>query len=144
MSFAKKTITLVIGLAMIGGTIGAAAAETPWQRDHPWREEVNDRLALKIGASMPNCARARSLPGEPASCREDAPYSHEERAMAGFDQRPSDPRRAPRAQSAGERGEPRDRPLSALLRRESFGARRRGSPPRLNVRRCYSRFLLGG
>jgi len=44
MSFAKKTITLVIGLAMIGGSIGAAAAGTPWERDHPWRAQVNDRL----------------------------------------------------------------------------------------------------
>ena len=86
MSFAKKTITLVIGLAMIGGSIGAAAAGTPWERDHPWRAQVNDRLdtqnrrvnaELRQGEITP--WRARELH------REDRAIRHEERAMAGFD-----------------------------------------------------------
>jgi len=33
---------LVVGLA---GAAGAAQADTPWQHHHPWREQVNARLA---------------------------------------------------------------------------------------------------
>jgi hypothetical protein len=85
MSFANRAITLAIGLAMIGGSIGAAAAETPWQRNHPWRVQVNERLAnqnrrinteLRDGEISP--WRARALH------QEDAAIRHEERVMAGF------------------------------------------------------------
>ena len=85
MSFAKRAITLAIGLTMIGGSIGAAAASTPWQRNHPWRVQVNDRLAnqnrrinteLRDGEITP--WRARALH------REDAAIRHEESVMAGL------------------------------------------------------------
>jgi hypothetical protein len=85
MSFATKTITLVIGLAMIGGTIGAATASTPWQRNHPWRVQVNHRLAnqnARINAELRHGEitpwRARALH------REDRAIRHEERVMAGL------------------------------------------------------------
>jgi hypothetical protein len=85
MSFANRAITLAIGLAMISGSIGAAAAETPWQRDHPWRAQVNERLAnqnrrinteLRDGEITP--WRARALH------QEDGAIRHEERVMAGL------------------------------------------------------------
>ena len=85
MSFATRAITLAIGLAMIGGSIGAAAAETPWQRNHPWRVQVNERLAnqnRRIDAELRNGEispwRARALH------REDAAIRNEERDMAGL------------------------------------------------------------
>jgi len=85
MSFAKRAITLAIGFAMIGGSIGAAAASTPWQRNHPWRVQVNERLAnqnRRIDAELRNGEitpwRARALH------REDAAIRHEERVMAGL------------------------------------------------------------
>ena len=85
MNLAKRAVTLAIGLAMIGGSIGAAAASTPWQRNHPWRVQVNDRLAnqnRRINAELRNGEitpwRARALQ------REDAAIRHEERVMAGF------------------------------------------------------------
>jgi len=85
MSFAKKAVTFAIGVAMIGGSIGAAAASTPWQRNHPWRVQVNQRLAnqnrridaeLRGGEITP--WRARALHAEDRTIR------HEERVMAGF------------------------------------------------------------
>jgi hypothetical protein len=85
MSFAKSAITLAIGLAMIGGSIGVAAADSPWQRNHPWRVQVNQRLAnqnrrinteLRDGEISP--WRARALHSEDSAIR------HEERVMAGL------------------------------------------------------------
>ena len=85
MSFAKRAITLAIGLTMIGGSIGAAAASTPWQRNHPWRVQVNDRLAnqdRRINAELRDGEitpwRARALH------REDAAIRDEEHVMAGL------------------------------------------------------------
>ncbi len=41
----KKTILMaVIGTALSFGTIASASADTVWQKDHPRREEVNNRL----------------------------------------------------------------------------------------------------
>jgi hypothetical protein len=85
MSLAKRAITLSIGLAIIGGSIGAAAASTPWQRNHPWRVQVNDRLAnqnQRINAELRNGEitpwQARALHSEDRAIR------HEERVMAGL------------------------------------------------------------
>ena len=85
MSLANKAITLAIGFAMIGGSICAAAANTPWQRNHPWRVQVNERLAnqnRRIDAELRNGEitpwRARALH------REDAAIRNEEDVMAGL------------------------------------------------------------
>jgi hypothetical protein len=41
----KKTILMaVIGTALSFGTIASASADTVWQKNHPRREEVNNRL----------------------------------------------------------------------------------------------------
>lgn len=86
MSYVSKAITLVMGLAFVGASIGAAAASTPWQRTHPWRVQVNDRLAnlnrrinveRRDGELTP--WQARALHGETRAIRS------EERAVAGFD-----------------------------------------------------------
>jgi hypothetical protein len=46
MSYATRTITFVMSVAMIGVSLGAASAESRWDRTHPWRAEVNARLVM--------------------------------------------------------------------------------------------------
>ena len=40
----KKAVLAALGLAIAVGTIGSASAETRWERMHPRRDEVVDRL----------------------------------------------------------------------------------------------------
>ena len=40
-----KTAAFVISFAIVGTTVSAAFAETQWERSHPRRDQVNDRLA---------------------------------------------------------------------------------------------------
>jgi hypothetical protein len=85
MSFAKKAITLVIGLAMVGGTIGAAASSTSWQRSHPWRVQVNHRLATQNRRINTELRRDEITPWRARTLhREDRAIRHEERVMAGL------------------------------------------------------------
>lgn len=85
MSSRSKIIALAVGLAITGTSIGTAAADTPWQRRHPWREQVNHRLAnlnrrinteRREGELAPWQARALH--------REDRTIRRQERFMAGF------------------------------------------------------------
>jgi hypothetical protein len=41
----SKTVAFVISFALVGSAISAAFAETQWERNHPRRDQVNDRLA---------------------------------------------------------------------------------------------------
>ena len=40
-----KTVVFVISLALVGSSIATAFAETQWERNHPRRDQVNDRLS---------------------------------------------------------------------------------------------------
>jgi hypothetical protein len=40
-----KTVAFVISFAVVGSGVSAAFAETQWERNHPRRDQVNDRLA---------------------------------------------------------------------------------------------------
>ena len=41
----RVILTVAAATAMLAGTASAALADTPWQKDHPRREQVNNRLA---------------------------------------------------------------------------------------------------
>jgi hypothetical protein len=41
----SKTVVFVISFAVAGSVASAAFAETQWERNHPRRDQVNDRLA---------------------------------------------------------------------------------------------------
>ena len=85
MSYAKRALTLAIGLALIGGSIGAAAASTPWQRSHPWRVQVNHRLANQNRRINAELRRGEITPWRARALhREDRAIRHEERVMAGL------------------------------------------------------------
>jgi hypothetical protein len=81
-----KTVAYVISFALVGSTLSAAFAETQWERNHPRRDQVNDRLAnqnrrinreLKEGEI--NKYQANQLH------REDHAIRREERTMSKFD-----------------------------------------------------------
>jgi hypothetical protein len=80
-----KTVAFVISFAVAGSAVSAAFAETQWERNHPRRDQVNDRLAnqnrrinreLKEGEITKH--QANQLHGEDHAIR------HEERTMAKF------------------------------------------------------------
>jgi len=41
----SKIVAFVISFAVAGTAVSAAFAETQWERNHPRRDQVNDRLA---------------------------------------------------------------------------------------------------
>jgi hypothetical protein len=41
----RRSVVFVISFALVGGSMTAAFAETQWERNHPRRDQVNDRLA---------------------------------------------------------------------------------------------------
>jgi hypothetical protein len=78
-----KTAAFIISFAVVGGAASAAFAETQWERNHPRRDQVNDRLAnqnhrinreLKEGEITQQQARRLH--------REDHAVRQEERDMA--------------------------------------------------------------
>ena len=40
-----KTVAFVVAFAFVGSAVSTAFAETQWERNHPRRDQVNDRLA---------------------------------------------------------------------------------------------------
>ena len=80
-----KTAIFVMSFALVGSTVSAAFAETQWERNHPRRDQVNDRLTnqnrrinheLKEGEITKQQANQLH--------REDRAIRHEERTMAKF------------------------------------------------------------
>jgi hypothetical protein len=80
-----KTAIFVMSFALVGSTVSAAFAETQWERNHPRRDQVNDRLAnqnrrinheLKEGEITKQQANQLH--------RDDRAIRREERTMAKF------------------------------------------------------------
>jgi hypothetical protein len=80
-----KTVAFVVAFAFVGSAVSAAFAETQWERNHPRRDQVNDRLAnqnrrinheLKEGEITKQQANQLH--------REDRAIRNEERTMAKF------------------------------------------------------------
>src|SRR6516162_2277189 len=78
-----KAIVFAVSFAVMGGMVTTAFAETQWERNHPRRDQVNDRLAnqnrrinreLKEGEITKQQANQRH--------REDHAIRQEERDMA--------------------------------------------------------------
>ena len=80
-----NVVALVVSIAMLGATITGASAETRWDHNHPWRDQVNDRLGTQnhrihreVREGEMTRQQARRLH------REDRTIRHEERTMARF------------------------------------------------------------
>ena len=80
-----KAIAFTVSFAVMGGMVTTAFAETQWERNHPRRDQVNDRLAnqnrrinkeLKEGEINKQQANQRH--------REDRAIRQEERTMSKF------------------------------------------------------------
>ena len=85
MSALRKTVAFVISFTVVGSSITTAFAETQWERNHPRRDQVNDRLSnqnhrinkeLKEGEITKHQANQLH--------REDHAIRQEERTMAKF------------------------------------------------------------
>jgi hypothetical protein len=85
MNRIAKFTVLGITIAMLGTSITAATAETRWERFHPRRDQVNDRLATQ-NARINDELREGGLSWRRAAAlhREDHIIRGEERFMAHF------------------------------------------------------------
>jgi hypothetical protein len=80
-----KTVAFVISFAVVGSAVSAAFAETPWERNHPRRDQVNDRLAnqnRRINRELKEGEITKQQANQ--LHREDHAIRHEERTMAKF------------------------------------------------------------
>jgi len=81
-----KTVALVVSFAMVGGMVSTAFAETQWERNHPRRDQVNDRLANQ-NRRVNNELKEGEITKQQANQlhHEDHTIRHEEHSMAKFD-----------------------------------------------------------
>jgi hypothetical protein len=86
MNRSRKAGLVALALILVGGSITSAMAETQWDRNHPRRYEVNERLANQ-SHRINREYREGELTGAQAVRlhREDRAIRNEERAMARFD-----------------------------------------------------------
>jgi len=110
MSRAAKAAAIAWSVAFTGIAVASAAAETQWEKNHPRRTEVNDRLKnqdRRINKELRegrNHQRAGPRASQPGSC--DPPGRADD---VEVQQRPHHARRAEIAQPAGKRCQPGDR-----------------------------------
>jgi len=45
LNSARKTLTFAAAMISLAALVGTASADTTWQKNHPRREQVNNRLA---------------------------------------------------------------------------------------------------
>ena len=81
-----KTLAVGLTFIFISGTLTAASAETQWERNHPRRDQVNDRLGnqnrrinREVREGEINRQQANQLH------KEDRAIRQEERTMSRFD-----------------------------------------------------------
>lgn len=63
----SKTLAFVVSFAVAGTAVSAAFAETQWERNHPRRDQVNDRLANQNRRINRELKEARSQNNKPTS-----------------------------------------------------------------------------
>jgi len=86
MSRTTNVTILAVALAMLGTSMTGALAETQWERNHPRRDQVNDRLSNQ-NRRINNELREGEITKTQANRlhSEDRAIRHEERTMARFD-----------------------------------------------------------
>jgi hypothetical protein len=83
MKCSKKSMVLAFAVALIGSTAASAADQTQWQKDHPRRAEVNQRLANQNKRINQEVKEGEITKGQAAKLhKEDKQIRQEERAMA--------------------------------------------------------------
>jgi hypothetical protein len=81
-----KALAFVVSFAAVGGMVTTAFAETQWERNHPRRDQVNDRLANQ-NRRIDNEVKDGQITKQQANQlhHEDHAIRREERAMSKFD-----------------------------------------------------------
>ena len=80
--FSKKTLVLSVS-ALLVGVAGAARAESQWDKDHPRRAEVNQRLANQNARINKEVKEGEMSKAQAAKLhKEDHQIRQEERDMA--------------------------------------------------------------
>ena len=84
MNRSFKVVTAV-AIAILGATATSAFAGTSWERHHPRRDQVNDRLEHQNARINRELREGEVTPGQAQRLRmEDRTIRNEERAMARF------------------------------------------------------------
>ena len=83
-TFSRKSLTIAALALSLAGVAGAArAADTQWQKEHPRREQVNDRLANQNKRIDAKVADGQMTKGQAAKLhKDDHQIRQEERDMA--------------------------------------------------------------
>jgi hypothetical protein len=85
MSALRETVAFTIMFALVGSSITGAFAETQWERNHPRRDQVNDRLSnqnRRINKELKEGEITKQQANQ--LHREDRAIRQEERTMAKF------------------------------------------------------------
>lgn len=86
MTHSIKVSSIALAVAMVGSSITGAMAETQWERDHPRRTQVNDRLQNQ-NRRINQERKEGELTKQQANQlhHEDHAIRQEERTMSRFD-----------------------------------------------------------
>jgi hypothetical protein len=83
LNSARKTLTYAAAMISLAALVGTASADTTWQKNHPRREQVNNRLANQ-NKRIHNDVKNGTLTKSQATAlhQEDHQVRQEERDMA--------------------------------------------------------------
>ena len=83
LNSARKTLTYAAAMISLAALVGTASADTTWQKNHPRREQVNNRLANQ-NKRIHNDVKNGTLTKNQAAAlhHEDHQVRQEERDMA--------------------------------------------------------------
>ncbi len=80
---ARRVLTAAVAIVALAGLVAPALADTQWQKTHPRREQVNNRLANQNRRIHQERKQGEITRGQAAKLhREDRTIRKEERAMA--------------------------------------------------------------
>ena len=85
MNRKSRVAVVALSVAILGATAASAMAETQWERNHPRREQVNNRLDRQYQRVNREYREGEISRGQARQLhREDRAIGREERTMAGF------------------------------------------------------------
>ncbi len=83
LNSARKTLTFAAAMISLAALVGTASADTTWQKNHPRREQVNNRLANQNKRIHNDVKNGTLTKGQAAALHhEDHQVRQEERDMA--------------------------------------------------------------
>jgi hypothetical protein len=83
LNSARKGLSFAAAMVSLAGLVGTASADTTWQKNHPRREQVNNRLANQNQRIHQEVKEGELTRGQAAKLhKEDHQIRKEERLMA--------------------------------------------------------------